>query len=135
MSTPTEIAQRRARVRQMAQGGASCRAIAAQLGVSKDTVRRDLETTDAPPATPAQRIAQRVAQTESAMSQLSAAVQAVDGAPPAYAVTDDATAARWCTELRAAAAALMAHADAFAEYYPSATECATATNGATGRLT
>lgn len=125
MSTPTEIAQRRARVRQMAQTGASSRAIAAQLGISKDTVRRDLEAADAPPSTPAQRIAHRVAHTEEAMRQLSAAAQAVDGAPPAYAVTDDETARRWCAELRATAARLVAHADAFADYYPSATACAT----------
>ncbi|MFF3398263.1 DeoR family transcriptional regulator [Streptomyces sp. NPDC002659] len=132
MSTPTEIAQRRARVRQLARGGASCRAIAAQLGVSKDTVRRDLEAADAPPATPAQRIAQRAAQTESAMSQLSAAAQAIDDARPARTVTDSETARRWLTELRATAARLDAHADAFADYYPSATECAT---DAPGRLT
>jgi len=128
MSTPTEIAQRRATVRHLAQTGASSRAIAAQLGISKDTVRRDLDATDAPPTTPAQRIAHRVAQTESAMSQLSAAAQAVDDTPPAYAVTDDETARRWCTELRATAARLMAHADSFADYYPSATD-------ATRRLT
>ena len=128
MSTPTEIAQRRATVRRLAQGGASCRAIAAQLGVSKDTVRRDLEALDAPPASLAERLAQRTAQTETAMSQLSAAVQAVDGARPAYTVTDAATAARWHTELRATVARLVAHADAFAEYYPSATS-------APGRLT
>lgn len=128
MSTPTEIAQRRATVRRLAQGGASCRAIAAQLGVGKDTVRRDLEALDAPPETPGARIAQRTAQTDSAMRQLSAAAQAIDDTRPAYTVTDDATAARWCAELRATAARLVAHADAFAEYYPSATS-------ATGRLT
>ncbi|NUK07482.1 hypothetical protein HRW18_05520 [Streptomyces lunaelactis] len=135
MSTPTEIAQRRATVRHLAQTGASSRAIAAQLGIGKDTVLRDLAAPDAPPATPAQRIAHRTAQTESAMSQLSAAAQAVDGAQPAYAVTDPATAARWHAELRATAARLMAHADAFADYYPSATECATASSGAPGRRT
>lgn len=128
MSTPTEIEERRAKVRQLAHPGASARQIAAQLGVSKDTVLRDLAALDTPPATPAQRIAHRVAQTESAMSQLCAAAHAIDGAPPAYAVTDDETAARWRTELRATAARLMAHADAFADYYPSATD-------ATGRLT
>lgn len=135
MSTPTEIAQRRAEVRRLAQGGASNRQIAAQLNISKDTVARDLAHTDAPPTTPAQRIAQRVAQTASAMSQLSAAAQALDDTPPAYAVTDDETARRWCTELRATAARLVAHADAFAEYYPCATESATAASNATGRLT
>lgn len=122
MSTPTEIAQRRAEVRRLAQTGASNRAIAAQLNISKDTVARDLAHTDAPPKTPAQRIAHRVAQTKSAMIQLSAAAQALDDTPPAYAVTDDETARRWCTELRATAARLMAHADSFADYYPSATD-------------
>ncbi|MGW1546627.1 hypothetical protein [Streptomyces sp. NPDC002346] len=114
----------------MARDGASNRAIAAQLGVSKDTVRRDLATDDAPPATPAEKFAVRAAQTESAMSQLSAAVQAVDDAKPAYTVTDEETARRWCAELRATAARLAAHADHFAEYYPSATEGATATTDA-----
>lgn len=122
MSTPTEIAQRRAEVRRLAQTGASNRAIAAQLGIGKDTVARDLAHTEPTPETPGARIAARVAQTASAMAQLSAAAQAVDGAPPAYAVTDDETARRWCTELRATAARLMAHADSFADYYPSATD-------------
>ncbi|MDQ0943290.1 helix-turn-helix domain-containing protein [Streptomyces sp. V1I1] len=125
--SPT-VDQRRATVRQLAQTGASNRQIAAQLNVSKDTVRRDLEALDAPPETPSARIAQRAAQTHSAMRQLSAAGQAIDDARPAYTMTDDATAARWCAELRATAARLVAHADAFAEYYPSATS-------ATGRLT
>ncbi|HET6356002.1 DeoR family transcriptional regulator [Streptomyces sp.] len=129
MSTPTEVAQRRAKVRQLSHGGASNRAIAQQLGISKDTVRRDLEAPDAPPATPAQRIAQRAAQTESAMSQLRAAAQAVDDARPAYTITDEATARRWCAELRATAAHLAALADAFAEYYPSATARATVGQG------
>ncbi|HET6356074.1 hypothetical protein [Streptomyces sp.] len=129
MSTPTEVAQRRAEVRRLAQTGASNRAIAAQLNISKDTVRRDLE---APPTALAERLAQRAAQTESAMRQLSAAGQAVDDARPAYTVTGPEMARRWCGELRAAAARLMAHADAFADYYPSATESAT---DAPGRLT
>lgn len=130
MTGASPVAQRRATVRRMARDGASNRAIAAQLGVSKDTVRRDLATDDAPPATPAEKFAVRAAQTESAMSQLSAAVQAVDDAKPAYTVTDEETARRWCAELRATAARLAAHADHFAEYYPSATEGATATTDA-----
>lgn len=50
MSTPTmaqDRATRRAKVRQLAQEGMSHRAIAARLGVSKDTVRRDLAHQDA----------------------------------------------------------------------------------------
>lgn len=128
MSTPTEIAQRRARVRQVAQTGVSNRQIAAQLGISKDTVARDLAHPEPLDETPGARIAQRLAQTESAMSQLSTAAQAIDDARPAYTVTDSETARRWCAELRATAAQLVAHADAFADYYPSATD-------ATGRLT
>jgi transposase-like protein len=116
------VAQRRAKVRHLAQGGASNREIAAQLGISKDTVRRDLATEDAPLPV---RLAQRAAQTETAMRQLSAAVQAVDDAAPAYTPTDDETALRWHAELRATAAHLMALADQFADYYPSATSSAT----------
>ncbi|MEV7712308.1 helix-turn-helix domain-containing protein [Streptomyces sp. NPDC088270] len=122
--SPT-VAQRRTQVRHLAQTGASNRRIAAQLGISKDTVRRDLATPEAPAETLAQRLAQRAAQTESAMSQLSAAGQAVADAKPAYTPTDEETARRWYTELRATAARLAAHADAFADYYPSATTCAT----------
>ncbi|MET7787253.1 helix-turn-helix domain-containing protein [Streptomyces sp900116325] len=130
MTGAPTVAQRRATVRRMAQAGESNRAIAAQLGVSKDTVRRDLATDDAPAATPADRFGARAAQTECAMSRLSAAAQAIDDAPPAYTVTDDETARRWYAELRATAARLVAHADHFADYYPSATECATTTDDA-----
>ncbi|MCX5112194.1 helix-turn-helix domain-containing protein [Streptomyces sp. NBC_00378] len=122
--SPT-VAQRRAQVRQLAQDGASNRAIAAQLGISKDTVRRDLATPEAPPQTRVEKFAARVAQTESAMSQLSAAGQAIDDARPAYTPVDEETARRWYAELRATAARLMAHAEEFAVYYPDATTCAT----------
>lgn len=50
----TDRATRRATVRQLSDAGMSARAIAAKLGVGKDTVRRDLATlaraTDTPPA-------------------------------------------------------------------------------------
>ncbi|MES9587800.1 MULTISPECIES: helix-turn-helix domain-containing protein [unclassified Streptomyces] len=117
----TTVAQRRTQVRQLAQTGASNRAIAARLGVSKDTVRRDLAAPEAPVETLAERLARRATQTETAMRQLGAAAQAVDEARPAYTVTDEATARRWCTDLRATAARLMAHAEEFAVYYPDAT--------------
>ncbi|MGW0938857.1 hypothetical protein [Streptomyces sp. NPDC002666] len=113
------LAQRRAKVRQLADGGASNRAIAAELRISKDTVARDL---DAPVKTPAQLMAHRAAHTETAMSQLSAAAQGAIAADPAHTITDDETARRWWTELRATAAQLLAHADRFADYYPGATE-------------
>lgn len=121
MTTPAQVAERRAKVRQLAQGGASSRQIAEQIGVSKDTVLRDLAKPEAPAPTPAERRAQRVAQTEQAVSQVGAAVQAAIEARPAYTLADDDTARRWCGALRAAADALAAQADAFAEYYPCAT--------------
>ncbi|MCY0961553.1 helix-turn-helix domain-containing protein [Streptomyces sp. H27-H5] len=124
MTSPTEVADRRATVRRLAKGGASNRQIAAQLGVSKDTVRRDLSQEDAPAGTVAQRLAQQVAHTEAVMSQLCAAVQAAVEARPAYTLADDATAQRWCAELRAASGALAHLAGAFAEYYPCATASA-----------
>ncbi|WP_328620707.1 hypothetical protein [Streptomyces sp. NBC_00354] len=125
MTSPAEVATRRARVRQLAQSGASSRQIADELGVSKDTVLRDLRQSDAPveapPETPAQRRAARLAQAEEAVRQASAAVQAVIEARPSHTITDDETARRWCGALRNAADALAAQADAFAEYYPCAT--------------
>jgi hypothetical protein len=142
----TDVEERRTQVRQLAQGGASNRAIAAQLNISKDTVARDLRATEAPPAEPveepaeapvatfAQRLAHRRTQTETAMRQLSAAAQAVDDARPAYTPADEETALRWHDELRAVVAQLTACADAFAEYYPDAvaraTTCATTPAGA-----
>lgn len=119
MTGSLTVAQRRAKVRHMAQDGASNRAIATELRISKDTVARDLA---APVETPAQRMAQRATQTETAMSQLSAAAQAVVAADPARTITDDETARRWWNELRATAAQLLAHANEFATYYPGATE-------------
>lgn len=119
MTGTLTLAQRRAKVRQLAQGGASNRAIAAELRISKDTVARDL---DAPVETPAQLMAHRAAHTETAMRQLSAAAQAVTEAAPARTITDDETARRWWIELRATAERLLAHADEFATYYPGASE-------------
>ncbi|MFF2009154.1 helix-turn-helix domain-containing protein [Streptomyces sp. NPDC058195] len=118
----TAVAHRRARVRQLAQTGASNRQIAAQLGISKDTVRRDLLAPLEPVEPMSERLARRAAQTEKAMRQLSAAAQALDAARPAYTPTDDVTARRWHSELRAISEQLVAHAGAFADYYPSATD-------------
>ncbi|WP_326659588.1 helix-turn-helix domain-containing protein [Streptomyces sp. NBC_00385] len=119
MTGALTLAQRRAKVRQMAQEGISNRAIAAQVGVGKDTVARILA---APIETRAEALAYRVAQVETAVAALSAAAQAALGADPAHTITDDETARRWWTELRATAAQLLAHADQFADYYPGATE-------------
>jgi transposase-like protein len=133
--TPPAVAQRRATVRQLSQRGASLRDIAAQLKISKDTARRDLaatETADAPPAeTLAQRMAHRVAQTETAMQQLCDAAQAVNDATPALTPADDETARRWVRQLRDTAAQLSRAADDFATYYPDAVARDTETGGAT----
>lgn len=120
MTSPAEIATRRATVRRLAQTGASSRQIAAQLGVHKDTVLRDLRQPDAPADDRRARLARRVAQAEEAVRQACAAAQAVEAAAPAHTLTDDATAADWCGALRTAAAQLLAQADQFATYYPSA---------------
>ncbi|WP_327337382.1 hypothetical protein OG384_14880 [Streptomyces sp. NBC_01324] len=127
MTGALTLAQRRAKVRQLAQPGVSNRAIAAQLGIHHRTVARDLAATEAPAETLAQRLAHRVAHTETAMRQLGAAAQAALDADPAHTITDDETARRWWTELRATAAQLLAHADQFADYYPDATGCDTET--------
>ena len=126
MSTPTVIAERRTRVRQLAQSGASNRAIAAELGVSKDTVARDLahvpEPVEPPVMSQRERLAQRVAHAERAVSQACAAAHAVAYVRPAAVFTTDATAERWWRTLREASDQLRAAADAFAAHYPAATE-------------
>ncbi|MEU9199431.1 hypothetical protein [Streptomyces sp. NPDC048332] len=121
MTDTLTLAQRRIRVRQLAQPGVSNRAIAKELGIHHRTVARDLAATEAPAETPTQRLAQRAAQTETAMRHLRAAGQAVDDATPARTITDEETARRWCADLRATAERLMAHADEFALYYSRAT--------------
>ncbi|MFE3786965.1 hypothetical protein [Streptomyces goshikiensis] len=122
MSSPAEISDRRTRVRQLAQTGASSRQIADQLGVGKDTVLRDLRQQDAAPQSQRDRLARRVAQAEEAVRQACAAAQGVTDARPAYAFTDDETAERWRRTLRTAAAQLDAAVGAFADYYPCATD-------------
>ncbi|MGW4602725.1 DUF6884 domain-containing protein [Streptomyces sp. NPDC004532] len=57
MPTTTDArAERRARVRHLAAAGHSNRAIARQLRIGKDTVRRDLEATDTPTPSTAPRV-------------------------------------------------------------------------------
>ncbi|MCY0926907.1 hypothetical protein OTB20_11970 [Streptomyces sp. H27-H1] len=121
VTSPTEVATRRTTVRQLAQTGASNRQIATQLGISKDTVARDLSQLGDPRAPLAQRLAHQATQAETAVSQACAAVQAVAEARPAHTLTDEETARRWCGALRAAADQLAEQADAFADYYPCAT--------------
>jgi transposase len=120
MSTPAEIADRRAVAHRMSQAGASSREIAIELGVGKDTVRRDLATTT-PRQIQRERLAHRLAQAENAVRQACAAAQAVTDATPAYVLADDETARRWYAELCAAAEQLAQQAGAFAAYYPCAT--------------
>jgi transposase-like protein len=137
--TPPAVAQRRVRVRQLSEGGASLRDIASQLGISKDAAWRDLratatpdETPVAPPGeTPSQRQAHRVAQAETALRQLCDAAQAVGDATPAHTIIDDATARRWAAQLRDTAAQLSRAADEFALYYPAAVARDTETGSAT----
>lgn len=130
--TPPAVAQRRARVRQLSQRGASLRDIASQLDISKDTARRDLAAAATPVETPAQRQAHRVAQVETALRQLCDAVQAVDDATPALTITDDETARRWAAQLRDTVARLSRAGVAFAVYYPDAVARDTETDTATG---
>ncbi|MFF4448942.1 hypothetical protein [Streptomyces sp. NPDC001502] len=121
MTTPTAVAERRVRVRQLAQGGASSREIAKEVGVSKDTVLRDLAQPDDIATARAALRAEKLAHAEEAVRQASVAAQAVIDARPSHQITDDETARRWWGALRAAADALAAQADAFAECYPCAT--------------
>ena len=125
MSTPVAVAQRRANVRRLSRSGASARAIAAQLGIGKDTVRRDLAWYELPLA---ERVAQRVAQTDEAVRQARAAAQAAADMRPAHVVADPDTARRWRDALRATAAQLAALADEFTDHTPT-TECATDPTG------
>ena len=125
MSTPTDVAQRRANVRRLSRSGASARAIAAQLGIGKDTVRRDLAWFELPLA---ERVAQRVAQTDAAVRHACAAAQTAADMRPAHVPTDPETARRWHDQLRATAAQLTALADQFTDHTP-ATPCATKPEG------
>lgn len=128
MTTPTEVAHRRANVRRLSRSGMSSRAIAAQLGISKDMVLRDLKWYALPLA---ERVAQRVAQTDEAVRHACAAAQDAAEMRPAYVPADADTARRWRDELRATAAQLLALADEFTVHSQAAT-CATETAGGAG---
>lgn len=125
MTTPTEVAHRRANVRRLSRSGMSNRAIGEQLGVSKDTVSRDLKWFELPLA---ERVAQRVAQTDDAVRHACAAAQDAADMRPAYVPADPDTARRWRDQLRATAAQLLALADEFTDHQPT-TACATAPEG------
>ena len=140
MTTPAELTQRRATVATLSQEGMSNRRIAAQLGVTEATVRRDLAhlaqqtdaaatQTDAPCATEAdapaptraallaEALATRATHTDAAVRHAHDAATACATLRPAYVMTDPATARRWYDQLRDAAAHLTAQANAFADYY------------------
>ncbi|MFD3777334.1 hypothetical protein [Streptomyces sp. NPDC058612] len=113
------VTQRRAAVARLAQAGASSRRIADELQISKDTVLRDLAAVAATTPPPATRMRQRTDLAHEAMRQLRQAVRQTVEARPGYApLLDDATAAQWHAQLRQDAAALLAAADAFRDYYP-----------------
>ncbi|WP_158721172.1 helix-turn-helix domain-containing protein [Streptomyces sp. NRRL S-241] len=104
---PQDRAARRAAVAQLAQTGASQRRIADELGVSKDTVRRDLAAATSPRQRLHERLSQRAALAHDAMRHLRQAVsQATEARPGHCPGIDDDTAAQWHSQLRDDAAAL-----------------------------
>lgn len=116
------LATRRATVARMTKAGASTRRIADELGISKDTVRRDLAAATTPREELRERLRQRRALAHESMRHLRQAVsQAVEARPGYCPLIDDATAAQWHTQLREDAAALLAVADTFGDYYPHLT--------------
>ncbi|MFE5675089.1 hypothetical protein ACFQ7B_07635 [Streptomyces erythrochromogenes] len=114
------IAKRRARVDELTRDSRTIRDIAKELGVTKDVVYRDRL------ATRATRMAQyrdKAGQAAAAMAALRTAVTATEAARPAYQIlVDDETAAEWLAQLREGAAALLAVADTFRDYYPHLTD-------------
>ncbi|MFF5977160.1 DeoR family transcriptional regulator [Streptomyces sp. NPDC012769] len=124
---------RRDRVRQLRATGASTRAIAKELNMSKDTVRRDLahlaqhhDQQEAPPSprhpriTPAllAEVAQRNAAGADAMRQLAYAVAQVEAERVAHLCVPRPQAHQWAAELHAHAQTLARILDDFHTYYP-----------------
>ncbi|WP_137991241.1 helix-turn-helix domain-containing protein [Streptomyces vilmorinianum] len=106
-------ATRRERVRHLADQGKSARAIAAELGVGKDTVRRDLEAlrqeapADAPPKAPIRElVALRNERAFATVAQLRAVVEQVDAERIPFLVLRDVEARHLDAELRQHAATL-----------------------------
>ncbi|MGW6309154.1 HTH domain-containing protein [Streptomyces niveus] len=133
--TTGKTAERRASVQRLSQQDPtrSARSIAAELGVSKDTVRRDLEhlaTTSTAPTegqTPAQSpapeqkpLAARTTHVHDTMRQLKEAVARVEAARPAYTLVADEVAHDWAAQLRHASEMLRHLRQQFADYYPTA---------------
>ncbi|MCY0921855.1 MULTISPECIES: helix-turn-helix domain-containing protein [unclassified Streptomyces] len=113
---------RRAAVARLAQAGASNRRIAIELGISKDTVSRDLAVMKPAPAPAVDRMRHRAALAHETMRHLHQAVRQTVEARPGYTpLIDDATAAQWHEQLRQDAAELLAVAAEFRDYYPHLT--------------
>lgn len=146
-----ETVARRAAVQRLAQQDPrrSARSIAAELGISKDTARRDLahlahtgaqrEADDvrqqpAAPKTPAtladapgppsqavrDALAGQTARAHAAMRQLAEAVTEVEAARVPYALITDQVAHDWAAQLRQASETLVYVRQQFADYHPKA---------------
>ncbi|MGW2985442.1 helix-turn-helix domain-containing protein [Streptomyces goshikiensis] len=121
--TPQTRADRRATVAAMTEAGASTRRIADELGISKDTVRRDLAAAKPSAEAVRRRLRQRAALAHESMRHLRQAVSQAAEARPGYCpLNDDGTAAQWYTQLREDAAVLYALAETFRDYYPHLTD-------------
>ncbi|MFB6950198.1 hypothetical protein ACFCXP_11260 [Streptomyces niveus] len=130
--SPEARAARRAEVRRLADQNMSHRAIATKLGISKDTVRRDLahlarhepapprETPAPEPRSPRTTLSEQAERAGAAMHQLVAAVAAVVEASVPYAMVDDQVAHDWAAQMRQACDTLRHERQQFADYYPSA---------------
>lgn len=130
--SPEDRAARRADVRRLADQNKSHRAIAAELGISKDTVRRDLahlaraktapptETPAPVPQSPRAARAAHAARADAAMRQLAAAVAEVVAARVPYTMVDDQVAHDWAAQMRQHTETLRHERQKFADYYESA---------------
>lgn len=137
--SPAELAERRATVAELSHDGASLRVIAEELGISKDTVRRDLKALErdsmrqpdqqhetptrdratADATSPATRVAQRASEADHAMRHLATAVSTALGARPSHVIVSHTVARQWADQLTTHAAQLVKLAEQFEEYYPA----------------
>ncbi|MFD3483798.1 HTH domain-containing protein [Streptomyces sp. NPDC058665] len=129
--TTDKTTARRAAVQRLTQQDPtrSARSIAADLGISKDTVRRDLahltatETPAAPePEPPAEPPAApgTAAHARAAVRQLAQAVAEVENARPAHVSTTDEEANHWAAQLRQHTETLRHERQLLADHYPGA---------------
>ncbi|GGY29793.1 hypothetical protein GCM10010363_07830 [Streptomyces omiyaensis] len=121
-TTTDPRAARRERVRHLDATGASTRAIARELNISKDTVRRDLEhlaqTADQQPEPLGDRVARRNEEAGAALRHLAATVLLVQNEKLPYLIQTPEVAHSIEDELRQHAATLTAIANDFSLYYP-----------------